>query len=70
MDDSAIILDEIIETCNEETNFNQKEASCKTRNFYILLGFLLIIIALLIAVNISSKAKTFITILIHKQEKR
>ena len=35
-----------------ETNFNEKKATCKTQNFYILLAFLSITIALLIAVSI------------------
>ena len=60
MDDSAIMCDEIIESYEEdaeaklydETNFNEKKATCKTQNFYILLAFLLITIALLIAVSI------------------
>ena len=67
MDDSTIICDEIIEVVaklnnkakwsnkvklNDETNFNEKKAACKTQNFYILLAFLLITIALLIAVGI------------------
>ena len=56
-DDSAIMCDEIIESYNEETktiptNFNEKKANCKMQNFYILLAFLLITIALLIAVSI------------------
>ena len=34
------------------TNFNEKKITCKMQNFYILLAFLLITIALLIAVNI------------------
>ena len=34
------------------TNFNEKNITCKTQNFYILLSFLLITIALLIAVSI------------------
>ena len=51
MDDSAIICDEIIESCKKK-HFNEKKATCKTQNFYILLGFLLINIALLIAVSI------------------
>ena len=51
MDDSAITCDEIIESCDDEINFNEKEATCKTQNFYILLAFLLITIALLIAVS-------------------
>ena len=55
MDDSAITCDEIIELYEEETktistNFIAK--TCKTQKFYILLTFLLIIIALLIAVSI------------------
>ena len=33
-------------------NFNEKKATCKVQNFYILLAFLLITIALLIAVSI------------------
>ena len=33
-------------------NFNEKKAVCKTKNFYILLAFLLITVALLIAVSI------------------
>ena len=40
MYDSAIMCDEIIEPCNEETNFNEKKATCKTQNFYSLLAFL------------------------------
>ena len=57
MDDSAIMFDEIIESYDEETktlptNFNEKKATCKTQNFYILLAFLLITIALLIVVSI------------------
>ena len=34
------------------TNFHEKNAICKTKNFYILLDFSLITIALLIAVSI------------------
>ena len=39
---------------DEETkaNFNEKNANCKMPNFYILLAFSLITIALLIAVSI------------------
>ena len=51
MDNSAIMCDEIIESCKEGTNFNKK-VTCKMQNFYILLAFLLIIIALLIAISI------------------
>ena len=47
---------QVIESCNEETkiiltNFNEKKAACKTQNIYILLAFLLITTALLIAVS-------------------
>ena len=65
MDDSAITCDEIIESYDEDakaklhdetksilTNFNEKKATCKTQNFYVLLAFLLITIALLIAISI------------------
>ena len=57
MDDSAITCDEAIESYDEEmkpipTNFNEKNITCKTQNFYFLLAFLLITIALLIAVRI------------------
>ena len=56
-----ITCDEIIgaeaKRKNEEaktvpTNFNEKKVACKTQNSYILLAFLLISIALLIAVSI------------------
>ena len=46
-----IICDEIIDV--KETNFNEKNVTCKTQNVYILLAFLLITITLLIAVSIS-----------------
>ena len=52
MDDSAIMCDEVVKSNDEEINFNEKKAICKTQNFYILLAFLLITIALLIAVSI------------------
>ena len=56
MEDSRITCDGVIESYDEETktistNFNEKKATCKTQNFYILLAFLLITIALLMAVN-------------------
>ena len=61
-----ITCDEVIDSYDEEINFNEKNITCKTQNFYILLVFLLITITLLIAVSISdktsSKTKTFITI--------
>ena len=34
------------------TNFNEKNITCKTQNFYILLAFLVISIVLMIAVSI------------------
>ena len=56
MDDSVIIRDEIIESYDEETkvvstNINEKNVTCKTKDFYISLAFLLITIELLIAVS-------------------
>ena len=52
MDDSAIMSNEIIQSDKEKTDFNVKKAGCKTQNLYILLAFLLITIALLIAVSV------------------
>ena len=51
------MCDEIIDSYDEETktlptNFNEKKGTCKTQNFYTLLAFLLITIALLAAVSI------------------
>ena len=40
------------ETKTVTTNFNEKNATCKTKDFYILLAFFLITITLLIAVSI------------------
>ena len=54
MDDSLIICDEVIDAeakSKTKTNFNKK-AAYKSQNLYILLEFLLITIALLIAVSI------------------
>ena len=39
------------ETTTIPTNFNENNAICKTQSFYILLAFVLITIAFLIAVN-------------------
>ena len=61
MDDSMIIYYEI--TNIKETIFNEKNIICKTQNFY-LLAFLLIAIALLIAVSIY--CYFFITISQHR----
>ena len=47
---SGITCDEIIDV--EEINSDEKNLTCKTQNFYILLAFLSIIIALLVAVSI------------------
>ena len=78
MDDSVIMWGEVINSYDDKTktipkNFNEKKATCETQNFYILLAFLLITIALLIAVSIYcylikywAKQKTFITISRHK----
>ena len=55
MDDSAIMRDEIIDSYKEDAgakSHDEKKAACKTQNFYILLAFLSITIALLIAVSI------------------
>ena len=57
MDISVIICEEIVESYDEETktiqtNFNEKKATFKMQTFYFLLAFLLITIALLIAVSI------------------
>ena len=48
MDDSVITCDEIIGV--KQIKFNDKNIICKTQNFYILIAFWSIIIALLIAV--------------------
>ena len=44
------ICDEVIDV--KEMNFNEKNITCKTQSVYILFTFLLISIALLIAVSI------------------
>ena len=49
----VVTCDKIIEeTKTIPINFNEKKATCKTQNFYILLAFLLITFALLVTVNI------------------
>ena len=50
MDDSVILCDETIDT--EETKADPQNITCNPQNFYILLAFLLISIAILIAVSI------------------
>ena len=68
MDNSANKFDEIIESYDkeadaeaksndesrsyDETNLNENNVACKMQNFYILLAFLLITVALLIVVSI------------------
>ena len=54
MDDSVLTCDEIIEekTNTVTTNFNEKHLICCTKKLYVLISFLLITIALLIAVSI------------------
>ena len=62
----------IEETKTIPTNFNEKNIICETKSFYVLLTFLLISIALMIAVSIyfyliKYKAKkTYIAILCQK----
>ena len=55
-DDSVITCAEVIKSYDEEiktspTNFDEKNITCKTQSFYILLTFLLVAITLLIAVS-------------------
>ena len=57
MDDSTIMCDEVVGSYDEETktiptNLDEKKATCKTQNFYILLAFLLITTVLFITVSI------------------
>ena len=63
MDDSTIISDEVIDADadtksnkevkpSNETNFDEKKATCTTQNFYILLAVLLFTRALLISTAI------------------
>ena len=57
MYDSMITCDEVIKSYDEETkiistNFNEKKVTFKTQSFYVSITFLLIIMALLIAVRI------------------
>ena len=52
IDDTVIISDEIIKETAVPTSFNKNKVTCKTNNFYVFLTFLLITIALLIAVSI------------------
>ena len=57
MYDSMITCDEVIKSYDEETkiistNFNEKKVTFKTQSFYVSIAFLLIIMAILIAVRI------------------
>ena len=61
-----MICDEVIKSYDGEiksipTNFNEKNITCKTQSFYILLAFLLITMAF---------TKTFITISQHEKLKQ
>ena len=49
---SVIMCDKILEEAKKNPkNFNEKNATCKTKKFYISLAFLLITTAFLIAVS-------------------
>ena len=55
--DADVDADEKVKSNDEaklkdQTNFIEKKAICKVQNFYVFLAFLLITIALLIAVSI------------------
>ena len=65
MDDWVMTCDKIFEeeTKTVTTNFNEKNAICKTKNVYILLAFLLITITLLIAVEIERILKILCVII-------
>ena len=60
IDDAAIICYKVKESYEKDaevksydkTSFNENKATCKTQNFCVLLAFLSITIALLIAVSI------------------
>ena len=75
MDESAITCGEVIESYDEETktsstNFNENKGTCKAQNFYILLAFLLITMALLTGIRsyyylIKCKAKQKHLLLFH-----
>ena len=57
MYDSMITFDEVIKSYDEETkiistNFNEKKVTFKTQSFFVSIAFLLITMALLIAVKI------------------
>ena len=47
-----VTCDKIIEEMKTVPTFKEKKAACKTQKFYALLAFLLIIMALLMAVSI------------------
>ena len=52
MDDSVYMCDETIESFDGKTKILIKKATCKMQNFYVLVAFSLINIALLIDVSI------------------
>ena len=49
MDDSENIRDDVIESQDKCTHFNERKAISKTQSFYISLAFLLITIACFIS---------------------
>ena len=66
---SVIMCDKILDQAKKiPKNFNEKNATCKTKKFYILLAFLLITTTFLIGVSTYcylkniNQTKTFITI--------
>ena len=52
-DKLTVNCDEVIESYDEKTNCKVKQVICKTHNFFNLLAFFLITIALLITVRIN-----------------
>ena len=46
------MCDEVIKSYDKQAQFKEKRAICKTQNSYILVAFLLVTMALLIAVSI------------------
>ena len=49
---AKVVSTKIISTKSIPTNFNEKNVTCKTKCFYILIAFLLITMMFLIAVSI------------------
>ena len=55
MDDSAVIYEGIIDV--KETNFSEKNITCKTQSFYILLAYLIITKVILIFNKVNGTLK-------------